>query len=228
MKWNKIHTFPFETMPYDRQTGITALGVFKGYLYAGSYHLRLFRSPNGEDWEEVGLLRSDDPSDTSIKVRFLREFNGALYAGSTYSGTLFRSRDGVKWERLNDLEKEGVKGLFRAVVFDHRLYIGTRVNGTIWRSKEGEHWIKSFDLKDVTGEPGGMIGSMTEFNGWLYAGATLSFARAALYRSRDGLKWEAAGSFSPFDAEAMASFQNQLFVATIYPRMPKVFKMIEK
>ncbi|HXN07652.1 MAG TPA: hypothetical protein VN944_11395 [Nitrospiria bacterium] len=226
--WKKIHTFPYEEMPYARETGVTALGVFKGFLYAGTYHLRLYRSSNGLDWEEAGSLRSADPSVSSIKVRFLREFKGYLYAGSTYAGKLYRSLDGSVWEELNALEEKGVKGLTRALVFNDQLYVGTRVNGTIWRSAEGQQWEKIFDLEKQTGKTGGMIGSMAVYHGMLYAGGTVSFANAGVYRSRDGQAWEPAGSFSPFDAEAMSVFQNQLYVATIYPRAPKVFQMVEK
>ncbi|MHB8482143.1 MAG: WD40/YVTN/BNR-like repeat-containing protein [Nitrospiria bacterium] len=226
--WEKTHTFPHEEMPYARDTGVTALGVFKGYLYAGTYHLRVYRTANGIDWEEVGLFRLTESSSSSIKIRFLREFNGYLYAGSTYTGKLYRSFDGTRWNELNTLERQGVKGFMRALVFNDYLYLGTTGEGIIWKTRDGERWKKVFDLEEQTGKTGGMIGSLSVYHEMLYAGATVSFANAGVYRSREGEHWEAAGSFSPFDAEAMAVFQQKLYVATIYPGTPKVFRMIEK
>lgn len=228
VRWEKVHTFPFDARPYSNETGVTALGVFKGYLYAGTYHLRIYRSANGIDWEEVGSFQAIDSSKSSIKVRFLKEFKGKLYAGSTYSGALFQSENGKDWIELLSLEKKGVKGLIRALVFHDQLYVGTRVDGTIWRTGEGQDWEKVFDLEKETSKPGGMIGSMAVYHEMLYADATVSFTNTGVYRSYDGKKWEKAGSFSPFDAEAMSVFRNQLYVATIYPRTPKVFQMIEK
>jgi Uncharacterized conserved protein len=226
----------------DPANRISTLGVFGGYLYAGTYTFRdhgaqLWRTADGLNWTAV--MTNGFGVYYNVGIDHLVEFNGKLYAGVRNStpnppytdtgGEIWRSSDGTTWEPV-------VQGGFgdryngevmHMAVFNNQIYAGTwsytSTHGAeIWRSSTGN----SNDWQQVVSNGFGdasnaAIMDMVEFNGALYAGTRFGAAGngADLWRSTDGLNWtpvitDGFGYTGTYDIAALAAFQNHLYAGT--------------
>ncbi len=103
--------------------GIRAAAVFKGRLYVGSItHGEIWRTEDGQNW----LLCFDaTPGKDMGYVASMSVYDGILYAGiRTYSGFVFRTRDGEKWEEVGNLSPHSIEAM---AVFKDQLYAGTLI-----------------------------------------------------------------------------------------------------
>lgn len=113
----------------------------------------------------------------------LRNLGDFLYAGIEGNGRLYRSKDGIQWQRVAQTSQYSVYALTE---FHNQLYIGTHnPSPQIWKSKDGEQWSLAAALPE---EERGIF-SLGEFDGALYAGT----GRARIYRSTDGTAWKPVG-----------------------------------
>lgn len=169
-------------------------------------------------WEPVLRDGFGDPENRDLLS--LIPFEGRIYAGvenraqeldadgrlveRSAGGEIWRSRDGLRWERAAEagLGEAAQSGLLPLAVFGNRLYAGTRALAPsavpqLWRSDSGAagswerlridqagpaHWART-----------GAISAMAVYSGSLYVGACARGA-AQVWRSEDGLRWQAAGS----------------------------------
>lgn len=208
-------------LPKD-QTGIISLGVFKDHLFAGTSHGKLFRSVDGEQWEEAAVFKQLDGPHW---VRFIIEFKGMLYAGAEH-GYLYRSADGLQWTEIGKVlrgEREFF-GIRAAQVFNDGLYVGSITHGEIWKTQDGENWTVSFDA--TPGKDGGYVGSMVIYNDSLYAG--IRTYSGFIFGSSDGVHWEEVGNISPHTIEAMTVYKGHLYAGTLIPPKAMIYRGTEK
>jgi len=225
----------------DPANRINSLGVFGGYLYAGTYNFggngaQLWRASDGLNWTPV--ITNGFGNASNVGIDHLIEFNGQLYAGIwnqtdsppyTQGGEIWRSGDGLNWTRVvTQGFGDPTNGeVMRLAVFNNQIYAATwsytSTHGAeIWRSSTGN----SNDWQQVVSNGFGdasnaAIMDMVEFNGALYAGTRFGAAGngADLWRSTDGLNWtpvitDGFGYTGTYDIAALAAFQNHLYAGT--------------
>jgi hypothetical protein len=193
--WQQVNSNGFG----DTQTGeISALEVFKGYLYAGTTNsiagARIFRSPDGVTWTPVtppGFGIEHDIAPPSILDMIV--FNGRIYASTGRGdgpGQIWRALDGVNWAPMviSGFSDPDIVDITALAIYDGMLYAGAThlINGAqIWRSYSGDSntWTKvgptdpGTDAATVTG--------FAEFDGALCA-AIESDAPAQIWCSYGG------------------------------------------
>jgi len=205
------------SLPPDQQ-GIISIGTFRDQLYVGTSQSKIFRSSEGNQWEEVAILREVDFHDW---VRFIVEFKGNVYAGTEH-GYIYRSSDGKNWKEIGGMVRKDRKvfGIRAAAAFKESLYIGSITHGEIWKTRDGLKWELIFD--SMPDREGGYVGSMAEFNGNLYAGIRTS--SGFVFRTVDGKNWEEVGNISPHSIEAMTVFKNHLYAGTLLPPNATIYR----
>jgi hypothetical protein len=224
----------------DPANRISTLGVFGGYLYAGTYAFRdhgaqLWRTADGLNWTAV--MTNGFGVYYNVGIDHLVEFNGKLYAGVWNStpnppytdtgGEIWRSSDGTSWEPV-------VQGGFgdryngevmRLAVFNNQIYAATwsytSTHGAeIWRSSTGNagDWTRvvSNGLGDATNQA---VLTMEVFNGALYAG-TYSWGSspngADVWRFTEGSAWTTVitngfGYTGTYAVSSLAAFGDYLY-----------------
>lgn len=141
----------------------------------------------------------------------IAEFGGELYVGAGLGDqNVYRLvQDGCKkWEDVTPPWSSATGGYMMAMaVFKKKhLYVGTD-QGEVWRTDDGENW------SDATGNlpPGGAIGAMTEFLGYLY----IASYGSQIWRTSDGNSWKhVPGGFSKSPNKGINSmeiFKNYLY-----------------
>ena len=199
----------------ERPNRINSLGVFGGYLYAGTFNFggngaQLWRASDGLNWTPV--ITNGFGNASNVGIDHLIEFNGQLYAGIwnqtdsppyTQGGEIWRSGDGLNWTRVvTQGFGDPTNGeVMRLAVFNNQIYAATwsytSTHGAeIWRSATGDSgsWTRvvSNGLGDSTNQAGL---TMEVFNGALYAGTyswdenTQRPAGCEIWRTTDGLNW---------------------------------------
>lgn len=149
----------------------------------------------GEGWARV--LAMDPPGyPENAFARALAVFNGCIYVGTDRMEGLeiFRSKDGVKWERCVGRNGPVAPGFGDAtnsstgsmLVHGPHLYVGT--SGGMWRTADGVKWDKV-----PGGPPAGIVG-MAVFGGVLYA----------VSGWRDVWRWNEPGGWQPVVGAAPA------------------------
>jgi len=100
--------------------------------------------------------------------------------------------------------------------------VGTLVPGEIWSSRDGKSWERVAEFSP--GKEKGYVGSLTVFNGAMYAGVTTGLGSGTVYRTRDGRTWEPIGLLSPHTIEALAVFKNNLYAGTLIPPRASIYR----
>jgi len=182
---------------------VTALEVFNGYLYAGTYNPidpeplydggLILRSSDGVTWTAVtqpGFGSTHDNAPPAI-LDFV-EFNSRLYAGTGRGNAcqIWRSLDGLIWAPMtvtgfSDPDNTAASSL---VVYGGLIYAGVRneVTGAqIWRSFSGDNNSWSQVAPATPGSVDASVTGFAEFNGELYAGVQSEFP-AQIWRSFGG------------------------------------------
>jgi len=208
-RWAPIARLPSE------ERGVISLGVFRGYLYAGTARSRIYRSQDGKQWEAAGILGTGSVAGFQNWVRFLTEFHGELYAGIE-AGKLYRSHDGITWtEAAQNVTKSG--GLRGVAVFQNAIYVGNTRTGQIWKSEDGSLWNNVFD--GTSRRPGKYVASMAVYRDALYASIN-----GFIFRTTDGVNWEEAGNLSAGTIEAMTAYRGALYAGTTMPPAAWIYR----
>jgi len=148
-------------------------------------------------------------------------FRDELYAGvsnATAGGEIWRTADGLQWERAPDkgLGRGAKSVIFPNVVFQDRLYAVRIIAGTlndirgldVYRTGDGATWEKVVSEGFGVGPERNATGFLNEFNGDIFLTASTYDPRVLLpgrpterraphgfqlWRSSDGLKWKQVG-----------------------------------
>jgi hypothetical protein len=210
--WERSATLPGEK-------GIISLGIFNGFLYAGTARGAIYRSADGTAWTEVNRLLQNAESNFSNWVRFLIPQQGVLYAGIERGG-IYRTEDGIKWRPIRPTKEKGVRG---ASVFKGNLYVGTTDTGEIMKLSPGTEGVGAtvFTMDPNAGR--GYVASMAVFDDSLYAGIG-----GKVFRTEDGRHWEEIGDLGPYTIEAIKGFQNHLYAGTTLPPSAWIYRMTGK
>jgi len=225
--------------------GTQSLIVFNNYLYAGTVYGtnsqikksgELWRTADGENWAKVfdyaDWLASGQTGDLMSAVIF----NGYLYL-SARDGShpeVFRSWDGVKWEKTVDANTNvfGTNALYAYPfeVFDGELYLGltNKIDGgEIWKSADGETWVQANVngmVADSYQHSRYMIRQLIAYNGYLYATVLNSdlsnstWRWIEVWRSQNGTDWEQVGTNglgntnNNQDGRGVAVYNNCLYI----------------
>jgi len=200
------------------EVGITAMGVFREKLYAGTRRGDIYRSSDGVHWTFIKELEEDFGGYT----RFFIEFKNHLYTGIEPGGKVYRSSDGVSWTKVNQGFPSAV-GVRAVSVFKDSLYVGINSPVQIWKTDNGINWSKIFD--PTPEKKYGYVGSMTVFKDYLYAGVHADRLRPNdVFRTKDGIRWEEVGKLGPHTIEAMAVFQGFLYAGALFPPQAWIYR----
>jgi concanavalin A-like lectin/glucanase superfamily protein len=156
---------------------IWSLCVHEGALYAGTFEAgkdergHVHRFDGGDNWEDCGS------PDASNAVTALAVHEGALYAATghyrsggsalpdaeneTHGGRVFRYEGESTWRDCGRLDE--CEAVFGLVSFGSALYATSMYSPGLHRWDGATGW-------EDCGHPGGRVGAMTAFNGYLYAG----------------------------------------------------------
>jgi hypothetical protein len=181
------------------------------------------------NWERV-LSFDDDPLIESIQS--LTVFKDQLYAAAAdwyAGGTVWRTKDGGKWERVSEPGFGTHANYMTAYlfVFQDKLYAGTgcpewhNLSGVnedycgvsmVYRTEDGKKW-EAVDIAGFGDKDNQYVPIFAEFQGRLYAG-TYNPKGTQIWRSQTGDpgSWEKVMSASPNnDATGLIVFKNQLY-----------------
>lgn len=169
-KWENV------TPPWSSTTGgyQMAMTVFNNHLYVGTDQGEVFRTDDGENWNNVtGNL----PPDGGISA--MSEFNGELYITSYYA-EIWQTSDGTKWQQVFGKGHD----ICSLEVFKGHLYAGVgrdNDNGIeLWRTNDGKNWEKFHKVPQFVGH----VHALKAFKGYLYVGR---YHGKGLYRTDGSL-----------------------------------------
>jgi hypothetical protein len=198
--WQQMNTNGFG-VPQTNE--VSALEVFNGYLYAGTYNpidlallfdgAQIFRSADGVTWTPVtqpGFGNSHDIAPPAILD--LTSFNGYLYAGTGRGNAsqIWRTSNGTTWAPMDvtgfsDPENVDVTVLTQ---YGSKIYAGVtnQVSGAqIWSSFTGDNNSWTQVGPETPGPDVSGITGFAEYDGALYA-AVESDAPAQIWQSFGG------------------------------------------
>lgn len=188
--------------------GVVAFAVFDDQLYAGtsawdgSGARRLFRSSDGQIWDEV--IGVDFERLYSYEIQSLAVYSDMLYAGTTNfnwleqaseGAEIWRSSDGLAWSLvitggLGDPLQASVVSL---AAFDGHLYAGTYSITTthaaeIWRAADGANWQR---VVIAAGDDVGAtsVRALHVYSDVLFAAVSNYADGAEIWRSENGITW---------------------------------------
>ena len=208
-----LHWQASAALPPD-DTGIYSMGVFNNRLYAGTGRSWIYRSSDGNKWKKVAALKGNVHAVFSHWTRFLIPFKGFLYAGIE-QGSLYRSADGVTWTQAN-LKLADTDGLRGAAIFKGALYVGTTSSGAIWKTVNGQVWDRVFESPYASNL---YVSAMAVAGKYLFASVG-----GYVFRTSDGLAWEAVGHLGPYTLEAMAALRGNINVGASTPPTAIVYQ----
>ena len=134
---------------------------FKGYLYAGTEEGSLYRSRDCLTWTQVnGEISS------SRGFRGATVFKGALYAGATRGGVIWKTEDGKVWLPAFKAPNDFPGYVASMAVAGKYLFAG--INGYVFRTLDGATW------EEVGHLGSSALEAMTTWQGTLYVGATMA------------------------------------------------------
>ncbi len=174
---------------------IHCLEAFKGRLFAGTSTEGKIYSYNGTNWV-VALNTSE------LAVTCFGLFREYLYAGTYPNGLVFRTSDGVNWQKVFDTNQSFVNDFY---VFKNRLYISTAkaTGGLIFMTEDGTNWVENyFSEKDVN------FFKFAAFGNGMYVG---SGDNGRIYKTVDGKKWELAFQTDEEDIRVLKLFNGYLY-----------------
>lgn len=177
------------------------------FLYAGfEGDGKIFRTPDGINWQEVADTRHD-------MVFHITSFKGALYAGiAEPDPQIWRSIDGLHWQEYARLPADDI-GVYSLGIFKNHLYAGTG-KGFIYRSDNGKKWAQVAALQgDVSQVMSRWPRFFIPFKGYLYTG----FEQGPLYRSANGSAWTQSNLKIGDDGGTRCAtvFKGELYVGTM-------------
>ncbi len=196
-----------------------ALGLLEGDYTRFRVEPRIQRTRDWREWEQVGV------STTLPQVVFYAacSFDGALWIlgghdGRAASASVWRSRDGLEWQRVVERAPWSPRAGASAIVFRGRLFLigGGEVDGPtandVWSSADGLEWRR--ECASIAAEaPVGF--EPIEFDGKLWlVGANRSGAfTSGMLVSDDGVAWRAQSApWSPRGGVAVWKSGDSLYL----------------
>jgi hypothetical protein len=137
--------------------------------------------------------------------------DGALYAGSYDSGSVYRF-DGTSWQDLG-LVAEGITQTYSFATYQNSLYVSTWPAGKVFRLDRGDKWTDAGQLGNEQ-----EVMAMLVHNGVFYAGTLPS---GQVYRYSGGTDWAMLKQIDETPdvrfrrVWTMASFRGRLFATTL-------------
>ncbi len=174
---------------------IHCIESFRGRLFAGTSTEGKIYIYNGTNWS-VALNTSE------LAVTCFGLFRDYLYAGTYPNGLVFRTADGVNWQKVFDTNQSFVNDFF---VFKNKFYVSTSkaTGGIIYMTEDGTNWVENFfSEKDVN------FYRFEAFGNGLYAGTGDS---GRVYKTLDGKQWEMAFQTDEEDVRALHLFNGYLY-----------------
>jgi len=189
-------------------------------LTKGSYFLKISSDnrvtfgarpySEGKDWVMI--------KDTSEQhIYSLMTFKGNLYAATRPGADIYKSHDGLTWNRVISitdvpLKKRSTKsassntGILSFTPFNDYLYATSGCpTQHVYRSFDGNSWEIAFETNES------MIHSITVYKNNIYIGTSTN---GIIYRSSDGKNWEQIFDSSETSILCLAEFQGQLYAST--------------
>jgi hypothetical protein len=205
-EWTGLTTTGFG----DRNNrGINGLQEFNTALYAGTWNWdaaaaashggQLWRSPDGQFWQQVVANGFGDP--TNGEIFRLIVFGNQLYAstwsdGSVHGGEVWRSASGniPDWTRVvtdgfGDANNDAVTSF---AVLTNYLYAGTfnEVTGAeVWRTNTGTTW-QQVNFDGFGNRATWVISSLAAFDDYLYASVRSDTFQVWRCRRCNGTDWQ--------------------------------------
>jgi len=141
---------------------VVALGVFNGYLYAGSYDSCSVCRFDGRRWEAF-------PSQVTSGQTYAFEVHaGELFVGTWPNGQVFRFDRGERWVSAGRLGEENeIMGM---AVHNGKLYAGTLPLAEVYRLDDGPRWTWTGRLDRTPDVRYRRAWSMAIFDGRLFCG----------------------------------------------------------
>ncbi|HTB34420.1 MAG TPA: hypothetical protein VK842_06125, partial [bacterium] len=162
-----------------------------------AFRLRKDRLDSAEG--EEGLV------DFTPQVYCLAVYNGAgvpkLYAGTSNSGSVYESVDGLSWELSTATGEARVHCLAE---FKGRLYAGTSAGGKLF-VYTGTHWSLVHRGSETA------ITALCAFKGELFLG---TYPSGHIYASADGVNWHLAYDSGQTFVRSLVEFDGTLYAAT--------------
>lgn len=223
--WQQVNSSGFGD---PQAVEVSALGVFNGYLYAGTHNAldgaRIFRSQDGVTWSPASEPGFGEPHDIRTPaILDLTVFKEEIYAGTGRGdgpGQIWRSVNGSTWAPMviHGFGNPDTVDVTTFVEYGGMLYAGVTnliTGAQIWRSPTGDNNSWKQVAPAVPGTDPAWVTGMAELNGVLYA-AIESQAPAQIWSS-DGVDWttvvsDGFGSSSTTLTGGMAQFAGSLYV----------------
>src|SRR5688500_7282917 len=213
-------------------TGVSALEVFKGQLYAGATNGdvggQVWRWQKDGQWGQVSETGFGSGSANAALIDLI-VFQGQLYAGMGWNaapGQVWRSGDGTNWQPVTtDGFGDGDNiAITNFAIFKGMLYAGTGTAGGSAHIDRSMNVISDNCTQEGLGEPG-LVGNVTGFavyNGALYAAIEPSDASSSpiqVWRSTNGSDWVAVtldgfGDALNVSTGGFAQFRGYLYLGT--------------
>ena len=174
---------------------IHCLEAFRGRLFAGTSTEGKIYTYNGTNWV-VSLNTAE------LAVSCFGLYRDYLYAGTYPNGLVYRTADGVNWQKVFDTNQSFVNDFF---VFKNKLYASTAkaTGGLIFMTEDGTNWVENFfSEKDVN------FYRFEAFGNGMYVG---SGDNGRVYKTLDGRAWELAFQTDEEDIRAIHLFNGYLY-----------------
>jgi sugar lactone lactonase YvrE len=215
-------------------TGVSALEVFGGQLYAGASNWedggRIWRSSDGSTWTTASPLGFGSAHvEANPAIIDLTVFDGQLYAGTGWGnagGQSWRTSNGTDWEQViaNGFDNSNNEAITALTGFAGQLYAATNnsLSGAeIWRSPSGnsDSWTLVAGSGFGQSPNNDVISSLAVIGEYLYAAVENKVQGAQVWRSRDGSGWTQVAS-NGFGQSAnrrigtIVSFQGWVYAST--------------
>jgi hypothetical protein len=212
---------------------IFALAVHKDELYAvassETSNIDLWKSSDGFKWTKINQQGKDNlsaniPNNNQLVVNTLYSFDGQLYLGAQ-TGRLWRSPDGVTWERVTS---NGIGGGSIMVMYEYGNYLYVSTYKRLSRSPTGNPAIPDYSDWElvysipIDREPEKFNGiwSLIDYNGALYGGGEASSGNVVIFSNKGG-SWGVTATLSdpdggPINTEigGFAKFNGALYTGT--------------
>jgi hypothetical protein len=201
--WYKVLTMPYYSIFGDKD--VMAMAAFGGTIYVGVGRSSGTTSANVYRLEYEGCKLWDCftppwSSDTGGYAMAMQVFGSKLYVG-TDSGEIWRT-DGLQWSDWQDVTgnwKRPANVNYMAVFnVNGKDYLYATVQNIIWRTSDGVNWETPVNLAGADPRIFDVM-ALEVFNGYLYAGAGLSFPNPQdntetlrgiqLWRTKNGVDW---------------------------------------
>lgn len=160
---------------------VESLGVFNGYLWAGSYDGGRVYRYDGTSWKDYGQLGNNTQTYSFAIHR------GRLCVGTWRSGRVYQLQDDESWKDLGQLGAElEVMGM---LVHNGQLYAGTLPLAAVYRYDGGQTWTKTAQLDQTPGVMYRRAWTMSQYQGRLFC-STLPSGRIHSLEAGPCVTWD--------------------------------------